>query len=381
MNKLKSGILLAYFIQAMSAPAALAAQPADADNQTTAAALVNMDSRNDKETSKDRSGSDKALSEMDHDKLIPVDSDILSGTDFSVNGIGLDSTVDSVKEKLHHPDSVVSQGIYDEYNWKGISVETLKPFLNKYVNRKDLSIGSQIRHTGISKIVITSDSIKTARGIATGMNRESVLRKYVKPDKVLWKKSDDSFCLVYKKENNILAFNLNNDTISSIDISRGNPGTYEIQPSEYSVTHSKSPLSANDFDIAGLKLGEALSSDDQENWVKKVSNAVEEMWYYPGYTVKATKQNKLIETLFLTDNQMLTSRGLSKGDDVTTAELLYGKPDKIELDLRNGTPYVIYIYFSKDLKNIFAVYVKEDKVDSVMCAKNPQYAKPSNQSL
>lgn len=381
MNKLKSGILLAYFILAMSAPAALAAQPADADNQTTAAALVNMDSRNDKETSKDRSGSDKALSEMDHDKLIPVDSDILSGTDFSVNGIGLDSTVDSVKEKLHHPDSVVSQGIYDEYNWKGISVETLKPFLNKYVNRKDLSIGSQIRHTGISKIVITSDSIKTARGIATGMNRESVLRKYGKPDKVLWKKSDDSFCLVYKKENNILAFNLNNDTISSIDISRGNPGTYEIQPSEYSVTHSKSPLSANDFDIAGLKLGEALSSDDQENWVKKVSNAVEEMWYYPGYTVKATKQNKLIETLFLTDNQMLTSRGLSKGDDVTTAELLYGKPDKIELDLRNGTPYVIYIYFSKNLKNIFAVYVKEDKVDSVMCAKNPQYAKPSNQSL
>ena len=381
MNKLKSGILLAYFILAMSAPAALAAQPADADNQTTAAALVNMDSRNDKETSKDRSGSDKALSEMDHDKLIPVDSDILSGTDFSVNGIGLDSTVDSVKEKLHHPDSVVSQGIYDEYNWKGISVETLKLFLNKYVNRKDLSIGSQIRHTGISKIVITSDSIKTARGIATGMNRESVLRKYGKPDKVLWKKSDDSFCLVYKKENNILAFNLNNDTISSIDISRGNPGTYEIQPSEYSVTHSESPLSANDFDIAGLKLGEALSSDDQENWVKKVSNAVEEMWYYPGYTVKATKQNKLIETLFLTDNQMLTSRGLSKGDDVTTAELLYGKPDKIELDLRNGTPYVIYIYFSKDLKNIFAVYVKEDKVDSVMCAKNPQYAKPSNQSL
>lgn len=194
-------------------------------------------------------------------------------------------------------------------------------------------------------------------------------------------KFDDSFCLVYKKENNILAFNLNNDTISSIDISRGNSGTYEIRPSEYAVPSSKSPLSANDFDIAGLKLGDALSSDDQENWVKKVSNAVEEMWYYSGYTVKATKQNKLIETLFLTDNQMLTSRGLSKGDDVTTAELLYGKPDKIELDLRNGTHYVIYIYFSKDLKNIFAVYIKEDKVDSVMCAKNPQYTKQSNQSL
>lgn len=80
------------------------------------------------------------------------------------------------------------------------------------------------------------------------------------------------------------------------------------------------------------------------------------MWYYSGYTVKATKQNKLIETLFLTDNQMLTSRGLSKGDDVTTAELLYGKPDKIELDLRNGTHYVIYIYFSKDLK-IFLLFI------------------------
>lgn len=72
------------------------------------------------------------------------------------------------------------------------------------------------------------------------------------------------------------------------------------------------------------------------------------MWYYSGYTVKATKQNKLIETLFLTDNQMLTSRGLSKGDDVTTAELLYGKPDKIELDFEKwDTLYLIYIYFSK----------------------------------
>ena len=381
MNKLKSGILLAYAILAMSAPAVLAAQPADADNQTAGAALVNMDSRNDKEASKDCSGSDKTSSETDHDTLIPVDSDMLSDADFSVNGIGLDSTVDSVKAKLHNPDSAISRGIYDEYNWKGISVEALKPFLNKYVNRKDLSIGSQIKHTGISKIVITSDSIKTARGVTAGMNRESVLRKYGRPDKVLWKKFDDSFCLVYKKENNILAFNLNNDTISSIDISGGNSGTYEIRPSEYAVPSSKSPLSANDFDIAGLKLGDALSSDDQENWVKKVSNAVEEMWYYSGYTVKATKQNKLIETLFLTDNQMLTSRGLSKGDDVTTAELLYGKPDKIELDLRNGTPYVIYIYFSKDLKNIFAVYIKEDNVDSVMCAKNPQYTKQSNQSL
>ena len=29
----------------------------------------------------------------------------------------------------------------------------------------------------------------------------------------------------------------------------------------------------------------------------------------------------------------------------------------------------------------FAVYIKEDKVDSVMCAKNPQYTKQSNQSL
>ena len=178
MNKLKSGILLAYAILAMSAPAVLAAQPADADNQTAGAALVNMDSPNDKEASKDCSGSDKTSSETDHDTLIPVESDMLSDADFSVNGIGLDSTVDSVKAKLHNPDSAISRGIYDEYDWKGISVEALKPFLNKYVNRKDLSIGSQIKHTGISKIVITSDSIKTARGVTAGMNRESVLRKF-----------------------------------------------------------------------------------------------------------------------------------------------------------------------------------------------------------
>ncbi len=110
MNKLKSGILLAYAILAMSAPAVLAAQPADADNQTAGAALVNMDSRNDKEASKDRSGSDKTSSETDHDTLIPIDSDMLSDADFSVNGIGLDSTVDSVKAKLYNPDSAISRG-------------------------------------------------------------------------------------------------------------------------------------------------------------------------------------------------------------------------------------------------------------------------------
>lgn len=81
-DKLKSGILLAYAILAMSAPAVLAAQPADADNQTAGAALVNMDSRNDKEASKDCSGSDKTSSETDHDTLIPVDSDMLSDACF-----------------------------------------------------------------------------------------------------------------------------------------------------------------------------------------------------------------------------------------------------------------------------------------------------------
>ena len=99
------------------------------------------------------------------------------------------------------------------------------------------------------------------------------------------------FAWYIKKENNILAFNLNNDTISSIDISRGNSGTYEIRPSEYAVPSSKSPLSANDFDIAGLKLGDALSSDDQENWVKKGfqcgrGNVVLFRLYRQGYQTK-----------------------------------------------------------------------------------------------
>ena len=45
-------------------------------------------------------------------------------------------------------------------------------------------------------------------------------------------------------------------------------------------------------------------------------------------------------------------------------------------------PHLQDLYIpEKDLKNIFAVYIKEDKVDSVMCAKNPQYTKQSNQSL
>lgn len=110
MNKLKSGILLAYAILAMSAPAVLAAQPADADNQTGGSGFGEYGFPNDKEASKDCSGSDKTSSETDHDTLIPVESDMLSDADFSVNGIGLDSTVDSVKAKLHNPDSAISRG-------------------------------------------------------------------------------------------------------------------------------------------------------------------------------------------------------------------------------------------------------------------------------
>ena len=55
---------------------------------------------------------------------------------------------------------------------------------------------------------------------------------------------------------------------------------------------------------------------------------------------------------------MLTGRGLTVGDSTSTAELLYGAPDKIEVNYSGGTVRSVYIYFLKFRKNMLLIYLK-----------------------
>ncbi|MDU5310311.1 MAG: hypothetical protein E6161_04835, partial [Dialister sp.] len=107
-------------------------------------------------------------------------------------------------------------------------------------------------------------------------------------------------------------------------------------------------------------------------WEKKMTNPEEEILYFPGYAVRTTKKEKIIQSIFLTDKKVITGRGLAVGDDITTAELLYGAPDKMEVDVSSGHPRTSYIYFSKDRRNVLIIFISKQKVDSIILAPNPQ---------
>ena len=62
---------------------------------------------------------------------------------------------------------------------------------------------------------------------------------------------------------------------------------------------------------------------------------------------------------------MLTGRGLTVGDSTSTAELLYGAPDKIEVNYSGGTVRSVYIYFLKFRKNMLLIYLEDGKVSSI----------------
>ena len=105
-----------------------------------------------------------------------------------------------------------------------------------------------------------------------------------------------------------------------------------------------------------------------------MSNPKEDVWYFSGYAVRATAKSGIIQGLFLTDSNMVTTRGITLGDDLGTVELVYGAPHKVELDISSGHPRTSYIYFSKTKRNILILFFTKQKVDGIVSAKNPQFS-------
>ena len=75
---------------------------------------------------------------------------------------------------------------------------------------------------------------------------------------------------------------------------------------------------------------------------------------------------------------MITARGLALGDDISTAELLYGKPNKMEVDTSSGHVRTSYIYFSADKRYIMILFFVRQKVDGILVTKNPQIDQKKN---
>lgn len=120
-------------------------------------------------------------------------------------------------------------------------------------------------------------------------------------------------------------------------------------------------LPDKDFGIAGFKLDTKFRAHSWDTWQRKMSNPKEDVWYFSGYAVRATARSGIVQGLFLTDSDMVTTRGITLGDDLETAELIYGAPYKVEMDTSSGHLRTSYIYFSKDKRNILILFLTKQR--------------------
>lgn len=299
--------------------------------------------------------------------LMAVDGENLSDADFTINTFALGGDVKALITKGGQPQAIVHHGLTDTYTWEGMVVTSYNPFMAKYMNRSDLPLETKVPAFGISSFLLTGKDYVTSRGIHAGSRRENVLRRYGRPSEVLWDGEKNCFYLVYQKDKKELTFTVEKDKVSSIRIAWAGKPIREEQV--------KNGLPEKDFHLAGFTLHEGFVPHGFQDWEKKMENPKETIWYYPGYAVRVTTKEQLIGAIFLTDNQMLTSRGLAMGDAPSTLDLLYGPPQKVESDAHESSPRTTYVYFSKDKSQVFLAYLKDQKVDGIIVADNPQKGK------
>ena len=171
---------------------------------------------------------------------------------------------------------------------------------------------------------------------------------------VLWDGRGKSFHFRYGSGLQEMDVTLTGDKVSSIRLASL---TSPVKRGDVSYSSGEGPmyLGDRDFKVAGYELGSTFQAHPFEEWEKKMANPKEEILYFPGYAVRLTVKSSLISALFLTDNRMVTSRGLSLGDDVSTVDLLYGKPHRVEMNVSGSEPKTSYIYFSKGKSDVLII--------------------------
>lgn len=303
-----------------------------------------------------------------HD-LFPISGKTLSAFDFSVGGVSLGDSISSLSSR-GTAEKVIHENTTDSYIFKDMTVKRTAPFLLSYSHRSDLPEDFKFPGKGISEIVVSGAGVKTPRGIGVGSSREDVLRAYGRPLMVLWDGRGKSFHFRYGSGLKEMDVTLTGDKVSSIRLASL---TSPVKRGDVSYDSGEGPLylGDRDFQVAGYELGSTFQAHPFEEWEKKMANPKEEILYFPGYAVRLTVKSSLISALFLTDNRMVTSRGLSLGDDVSTVDLLYGKPHRVEMNVSGSEPKTSYIYFSKGKSDVLIINFSKNKVEGIVNAMNP----------
>lgn len=316
----------------------------------------------------DHSAEKKQGGEESHD-LFPISGKTLSAFDFSVGGVSLGDSISSLSS-LGTAEKVIHENTRDSYVFKDMTVKRTAPFLLSYSHRVDLPEEFKFPGKGISEIVVSGAGVKTPRGIGVGSSREDVLRAYGRPLMVLWDGRGKAFHFRYGSGLQEMDVTLTGDKVFSIRLASL---TSPVKRGDVSYDSGEGPLylGDRDFKVAGYELGSTFRAHPFEEWEKKMANPKEEILYFPGYAVRLTVKSSLISALFLTDNRMVTSRGLSLGDDVSTVDLLYGKPHRVEMNVSGSEPKTSYIYFSKGKSDVLIINFSKNKVEGIVNAMNP----------
>lgn len=300
--------------------------------------------------------------------LLPIDASPLTRDDFMLHGMTLGDRAASLIQKMGVPDAISRGSVSDTYTWKDFTAR-----VNHAITEESAwkVMGKTAPPTGLTEYRSERKDLKTLRGIHVGSSREAVLRAYGRPLRLLWDGEKKDFLLIYEAENQEISFTIHKNVVKSLHVSY----RPEKKLGVAKVQEGHDFLPKEDFSLAGLSLGRRFKDYSFMEWERKMMNPGEEIWYYEGYGVRMTKKEHWIIAFFLTDDRMLTPRGLALGDDQSTAEMLYGAPHKLELDTSTGSPRTAYVYFSQGQKEVLILYFKNKKVDGIVCAGNPQRGK------
>ena len=306
-----------------------------------------------------------------------IDGAPLTEKDFAAGGISIGDPLSFAVMAKGQPEKIQSAPVRSDYEWKDLVIRAVNPLSYRYMNRKDLDLPGKGMLPGIEAMYLKGPSMETARGIRVGSRRENALRVYGKPSRVLWDGRQGCFYAVYDAEGKMLIFTFSGDQVTGIRISVSDP---DFSGPKVSPLRSGS---GEDFRIAGYAVGDVFQEYPWLVWEKKAVNPEEEIWYYPGFGARMDGKRKILSALFVTDPRMITWRGLTAGDQMSTVEALYGAPQKVEMTEMEGHPQAAYIYFSKDKKEVLIFYIDEAEkvVRHIMVMGNPQIKNPLQHAL
>lgn len=343
-------------------PLGISASPAVSSEE---AAAGDKTATNLVDTAEATLNSDKEMNEARETDapLMPVNSKPLMADELSFDGVRLGDTEGNLISAFGVPEKITKGSISTTYEWNGVKAQVIKPLPEPYQNSV-MSL-QKTGNPGMSLLTVSSGKGTTGRGISIGMRRENVLRTYGRPLQVFWNDKGRDFYFVYEAGQQELWFQIKNDKVAGIILlEKEKDDNLPVKGALVEPAFSEA-IQTKDVHIAGFSLGETFVPHAWDTWEKKWTGKGQTQWYYPGYAVRESDNSHIIEGLFVVGPDMLTGRGLTVGDSTSTAELLYGAPDKIEVNYSGGTVRSVYIYFLKFRKNMLLIYLEDGKVSSI----------------